>query len=84
MNSIKKYVVSSTLTDPTWNNTTVINGDVAAQVRELKEQDGANILQYGYHRDDVDLRLRRTEQDRAEHHASSRRSRGGPRIGERP
>ncbi|KAA0017978.1 dihydrofolate reductase family protein [Antrihabitans cavernicola] len=48
MNSIKKYVVSSTLTDPTWNNTTVINGDVAAKVRELKEQEGANILQYGY------------------------------------
>lgn len=48
MNSIEKYVVSSTLTDPTWKNTTVISGDVAAQVRELKEQDGANILQYGY------------------------------------
>lgn len=48
MNSIKKYVVSSTLTDPDWTNCTVIKGDVAAAVRELKEQDGANILQYGF------------------------------------
>jgi dihydrofolate reductase len=48
MNSIRKYVVSDSLQDPTWTNTTVINGDVVAQVRELKERDGANILQYGF------------------------------------
>lgn len=48
MNDIQKYVVSSTLTDPDWNNTTVINGDVAAEVKKLKELPGANILQYGF------------------------------------
>jgi len=48
MNAIKKYVVSSTLTDPSWTNTTVISGDVVAQVKEIKEEPGLNILQYGY------------------------------------
>jgi dihydrofolate reductase len=37
-NSMPKYVVSSTLTDPEWNNTSVITGDVGAEVRKLKEQ----------------------------------------------
>jgi dihydrofolate reductase len=41
MNSMPKYVVSSTLENPTWNNTTVISiDDVAA----LKESDGGDIL----------------------------------------
>ena len=47
MNSLEKYVVSSTLTDPEWNNTTVISGDVLAGIRALKERK-ENILQYGY------------------------------------
>lgn len=47
MNSIRKYVVSSTLRDPSWDNTTVISGDVVAEVRALKERSG-NILQYGF------------------------------------
>lgn len=42
INTIPKHVVSTTLTDPTWQNTTVVSGDVAAQVRELKKStDGA-------------------------------------------
>ena len=47
MNAIEKWVVSSTLTNPTWNNSEVINGDVAAEIARRKDQDGANIVQYG-------------------------------------
>jgi dihydrofolate reductase len=42
-NSMPKYVVSTTLGDPEWNNTTVIAGDVVAEVRALKEQLGGEI-----------------------------------------
>jgi hypothetical protein len=38
MNNTAKVVVSSTLQDPTWNNTTAITSDVDKQVRLLKEQ----------------------------------------------
>jgi dihydrofolate reductase len=47
-NHVKKYVASSTLTDPTWNNTEVLKGDLVEEVTKLKAQDGKNILQYGY------------------------------------
>jgi dihydrofolate reductase len=49
MNTIRKYVASTTLTDPKWTNSTVIggSGDLVAEVRALKEQPG-DILQYGY------------------------------------
>ncbi|MEV4675195.1 MULTISPECIES: dihydrofolate reductase family protein [Actinomadura] len=36
MNSARKYVVSTTLTEATWENSTLINGDVAARLAELK------------------------------------------------
>jgi dihydrofolate reductase len=40
-NSMPKYVVSSTLKDPEWNNTTVLSGDVVNDVSKFKrEQDG--------------------------------------------
>lgn len=49
MNGIKKYVVSNSLTDPTWTNVEVIGGDdVPGQLRALKESYGGRILQYGF------------------------------------
>ena len=48
MNTMPKYVVSTTLTDPDWANTTVISGDVAARIRQLKEEPGQDIVQYGF------------------------------------
>src|SRR5438552_5586953 len=49
MNSMRKYVVSTTLTDAeaTWNNTTVIRGDVAAEIARLKAQPGGDLLVAG-------------------------------------
>ncbi|MER7279176.1 dihydrofolate reductase family protein [Dactylosporangium sp. NPDC000244] len=47
-NNVKKYVASTTLTDPTWNNTEVLQGDLVEAVRTLKEVDGKGIIQYGY------------------------------------
>jgi dihydrofolate reductase len=48
INSMTKYVVSSTLRDPEWNNTTVISGDAIASIRRLKERPGLDIVQYGF------------------------------------
>ncbi|MGH7578425.1 MAG: dihydrofolate reductase family protein [Longimicrobiales bacterium] len=48
INSMAKYVVSSTLANPAWNNTTVLTGDPVEQVRTLKEAPGKNIVQYGF------------------------------------
>ncbi len=49
MNGMPKYVVSSTLTDDqaTWNNSTVIRGDVAGEVRKLKQRIAGDILVAG-------------------------------------
>src|SRR5207302_5441845 len=38
LNSLPKYVVSSTLEDPDWNNSTVLTGDVVNEVSKLKQQ----------------------------------------------
>jgi dihydrofolate reductase len=46
-NNMPKYVVSTTLEDPEWNNSTVINGDVAEEVAKLKDQQGGDILVNG-------------------------------------
>jgi dihydrofolate reductase len=49
MNNIPKYVLSHTLTKPSWTNTTVLaGGDVVDRIRALKQEPGQNILQYGY------------------------------------
>jgi dihydrofolate reductase len=48
INAMPKYVVSTTLKDPEWNNTHVIDGDVAAELTRLKQADGKNIVQYGF------------------------------------
>lgn len=47
INSVPKSVVSNTLTNPTWQNTSVISGDVAAGVRRLKEGTDGTIGMFG-------------------------------------
>jgi dihydrofolate reductase len=47
LNSDPKYVVSTTLKDPKWQNTTVISGDAASEVAKLKEQTAGSILVAG-------------------------------------
>ena len=46
-NAMPKYVVSSTLTDPEWNNTTVLSGDPVEEVRKLKESSDGTISIHG-------------------------------------
>ena len=49
LNSMPKYVVSSTLEDPEWNNTTLIKGDVVSEVSKLKQKlDGEIIVPASY------------------------------------
>jgi dihydrofolate reductase len=47
LNAQAKYVISSTLTDPEWQNTTVLSGDPLTEVRTLKEQPGRDIVVTG-------------------------------------
>jgi dihydrofolate reductase len=46
-NSMPKYVVSSTLEDPAWNNSTVLKGDVVEEVTRLREQLDGDIVVHG-------------------------------------
>ena len=47
INSMPKYVVSKRLREVHWQNTTIIDGDVVERVRELKEEDGDDIVMPG-------------------------------------
>jgi dihydrofolate reductase len=47
LNNDPKVVVSTTLTDPQWNNTTVISDDVVEQLRKLREDTDGSILVAG-------------------------------------
>jgi dihydrofolate reductase len=46
-NSMPKYVVSSTLEDPEWNNSTVLKGDVAVEVAKLRQEQDGDIVVHG-------------------------------------
>lgn len=47
INSLPKYVASTTLEKAEWNNSTIISEDVERKVAELKDEDGGDILIYG-------------------------------------
>jgi dihydrofolate reductase len=46
-NSMPKYVISSTLDDPEWNNSTVLKGDVVDEVTKLKQEQDGDIVVHG-------------------------------------
>src|SRR5215813_6111133 len=47
LNSLPKYVVSSTLEEPKWSNSTVLRGDVVSEVSKLKQGLDGDIVVYG-------------------------------------
>ena len=50
INTIQKYVFSSTLESADWNNSVIVRGDIETEVTKLKEQDGGDLLVYGHGR----------------------------------
>ena len=50
LNSLPKYVVSSTLEDPRWKNATVLKGEVVGEVSKLKQKLDGEILVYASYR----------------------------------
>jgi dihydrofolate reductase len=50
INTIRKYVFSTTLTGADWSNTTVLAGDPAETIAELKQQPGNDLMIYGFGR----------------------------------
>jgi dihydrofolate reductase len=48
INAIKKYIFTSTMESAEWNNSTLVRGDVAAEVTRLKQQEGGDLLVFGH------------------------------------
>ena len=48
INSMKKYVASTTLDKAAWTNSTVIHGDLVEEVTKLKELPGQDIMMFGF------------------------------------
>lgn len=48
INSMQKYVASTTLANADWANTSVVRGDLVEQVAELKQESGRDILMHGF------------------------------------
>lgn len=46
-NNMPKYVVSSTLKDPDWNNTTVVDGDLTEEIPKLRDEVDGDIVVHG-------------------------------------
>ena len=46
LNSLPKYVVSSTLQEPRWSNATILRGDVVSEVSKLKQELAGDIVVY--------------------------------------
>jgi dihydrofolate reductase len=47
LNQVQKYVISSTMTDPEWQNSTILAGDPVNEVRTLKQQPGLDVIVTG-------------------------------------
>lgn len=47
LDQVQKYVVSSSMTDPQWRNSTILPGDPVEEVRRLKDSDGGDITLAG-------------------------------------
>ena len=47
LNNVEKYVVTSTMTEPGWQHSTVLSGDVEESIRELKGREGKDIVVTG-------------------------------------
>ncbi len=47
LNAAKKYVISTTLSKLSWNNSTLITGDAVDEIEKLKDQDGPEIQVHG-------------------------------------
>ena len=45
---MRKYVFSSTLEKSAWDNSAIVRGDVVAEVRKLKQQEGRDLLIWGH------------------------------------